>query len=133
EQLARGLDAVEPLPAAPGAPEARAEHEAGEWRLVVRRPLGSGDAPRRLAVPTGQPVPMAFLAQDGSSGEAGGRGAISSWYYLYLDTPVSATVYTLPVTAGLITALLGWIIVARARRAERRAPEQEPQTQMEGA
>jgi mono/diheme cytochrome c family protein len=133
EQLARGLEDAEPLPETSATPTAAAEFEAGQWRVVVRRSLGSDDPQRRLAFPTGEAVPVAFFAQDGSSGETASRGSVSSWYYLYLDTPVPATVYTLPITAALITALLGWVVVTRARRTERRAREQEPRTVMEGA
>ena len=82
-------------------------------------------------MPTGEPIPMAFFAQDGSSGEVGARGAVSSWYYLYLGTPVSTAVYTVPGAAALLTALLGWVVVARARRAEPRSAERESRTLLE--
>lgn len=131
EQLARGLTDAQPLPPGPGSPSAAAEFEAGEWRLAVRRPLASDDPERRLDLAVGEPIPVAFFIQDGSSGETDARGAVSSWYYLYLDTPVAATTYTLPIAAALLTALLGWALVARTRRAARRAPEAEPRTVME--
>jgi mono/diheme cytochrome c family protein len=133
EEMARGLDDVESLPDADRRPTARAAFDAGEWRLLIRRPLASDDPQRRLALPTGEPVPVAFFAQDGSSGETDGRGSLSSWYYLYLDTPVSAAVYILPVAAALLTALAGWGLVARARRSATRSHEHEPRTAMEGA
>ncbi|MBW3552086.1 MAG: hypothetical protein KY466_01180, partial [Gemmatimonadetes bacterium] len=133
EALGRGLDQLQPLPAGATSPVAAAEFDQGEWRLVVRRQLASDDPDRRLAIRQGEVIPIAFFAQDGSSGEVGNRGAVSSWYYLHLDRPVAATVYTVPIVATLLTAVLGLLIVARAQRAERRVPEREAGTLLEGA
>lgn len=133
ELLGRGLDRLQPLEPGQGPPTAAAEFEDGEWRLVIRRRLASDDPDRRLAIPVGEVVPLAFFAQDGSSGEVGNRGAVSSWYYLHLDRPVAATVYIVPILATLLTAALGLLVVARAQRAERRAPERETRTLLEGA
>jgi mono/diheme cytochrome c family protein len=132
EALGRGLDQVEPLPSGAGAPRSTAEFEAGEWRLVIRRPLAAEDPERRLAMPQGEAIPMAFFARDGSSGEVGNRGSLSSWYYLYLDRPVPTTVYTVPIAAALLTALLGVVMVRRAQSAGRRAGATESETLLEG-
>ncbi|NIQ59852.1 MAG: hypothetical protein GWN71_42950, partial [Gammaproteobacteria bacterium] len=132
EQLARGLDAAQPLDVASSPTEARSEFEAGEWRVVLRRPIAV-DGPDRLAFPEGETIPIAFFAQDGSSAETANRGSVASWYYLHLDLPMAATVYTLPITATLITAGLGLFIVARARRAASRIPQSERDTVPEGA
>ncbi|MDX1673380.1 MAG: c-type cytochrome [Longimicrobiales bacterium] len=129
ESVARGLGQVTPLDAE-GGPTVEAAFAEGQWRLMVRRPLaGAGD---RLDLPTGTPIPIAFFAQDGSNGETETRGSVSSWYFLWLDAPVPTTVYTLPITATILTAVLGLVVVARARRAERAAePTTEPP--LEGA
>ncbi|HUG39767.1 MAG TPA: c-type cytochrome [Longimicrobiales bacterium] len=132
EALGRGLDEVEILPADDASPRASAEFEDGQWRLVIRRPLETADPERRLAMPTGEAIPIAFFAQDGSSGEAGHRGSISSWYFLYLDRPASASVYIVPVAAALLTALLGLGVVARARQTGG-AARRETETLLEGA
>lgn len=117
EAIGRGLDEVEPMTG--GGMRALADFRDGRWTLVVRRALDSDDPERRLAMPRGEAIPIAFFAQDGSSGEEGHRGSISSWYYLYLDQPVAASVYVTPVVATVLTALLLLGIVTRARRAER--------------
>jgi hypothetical protein len=62
---------------------------------------------------------MALFAWDGDNGEAGARGAISTWYFIYLDEPTSGTVYATPVVAMLLTAGLGVFAVGRAQRRER--------------
>lgn len=130
ELLGRGLDQRQPLSG--GAVNAAAEFDSGRWRLMVRRPLiAEGD--QRPDLPTGTPIPVAFFAQDGSSGETGHRGSVSSWYFLYLDTPVPSTVYTLPVAATILTAALGLLVVARARRTERGAVAPTSDTPLEGA
>jgi mono/diheme cytochrome c family protein len=137
EAHGRGLASVDPIPSAPDSPTAEAAFDEGAWRLYVRRSLESADPEQRLDMPRGEPIPIAFFAQDGSSGETHHRGAISAWYFLHLDTPVTATVYTVPLTATLLTALLFVGIVARARRTHRadaRATDKtEPETLPEGA
>jgi len=47
------------------------------------------------------------------------RGAVSGWYALYLDVPTPATVYVAPAVTTLLTAGLGFIVIARARRRAR--------------
>jgi mono/diheme cytochrome c family protein len=139
EAVGTGLDQVDPLPALPGAPTAAAQFEDGAWRLYLRRSLDANEAEQRLAMPQGEPIPIAFFAQDGSSGETDHRGSISAWYFLHLDTPVAATVYTVPVAVTLLTALMFVGIVARARRSHRAASgktektETEPDTLSQGA
>jgi mono/diheme cytochrome c family protein len=132
EALGRGIDSAEPIPSAPDSPGAEAEYEDGAWRLFLRRALVTTDPEQRLALPPGEAIPVAFFAQDGSSGESHHRGAISSWYFLHLDTPVAATVYTIPITVTVLTALLGLGIVARARRTHR-ATDRQPEPISEGA
>ncbi|HUE77019.1 MAG TPA: c-type cytochrome [Longimicrobiales bacterium] len=133
EAHSRGLGQAEALAPAEGAGlGGTAAFEEGAWTLVIHRRLESMEPERRIGFPTGEPIPIAFFAQDGSSGEAGNRGSISSWYFLHLDRPVAASVYVVPIAATLLTALLGVGVVAQARRAPRSA-EQDNTTLLEGA
>ncbi len=132
EAHGRGLESVDPVPSAPDSPVAAAAFDEGAWRLYVRRSLDSADPEQRLAMPQGEAIPIAFFAQDGSSGESHHRGAISAWYFLHLDTPVAASIYTVPISVVVLTALLGVGVVARARRTHRTA-RAEPETLPEGA
>lgn len=134
EAVGRGLDSVEPLAPAAGAPTATAVFDQGAWRLYVRYSLEPSESEQRLTMTEGEPIPIAFFAQDGSSAETHHRGAISAWYFLHLDTPVPATVYTVPVGVALLTALLGLGVVTHARRQHRAAlRDTEPTTLPEGA
>lgn len=116
ESLARGLARYEPLAGAEGALEAEAVFDEGEWRLLVERPLAAGGVEQRPTFETGRPLPFALFAWDGDNGESETRGAIGTWYFLYLDEPVGSEVYVVPLAATLLTALLGVVVVARARR-----------------
>jgi mono/diheme cytochrome c family protein len=87
----------------------------GRYRLLLTRPLSTGDANDVELVP-GQFIPVAFQAWDGSNDEAGLRMSLSSWYSLVLEkpTPVSAFAYT-----GLMTGLVAaaeWLLVRRSRK-----------------
>lgn len=127
EALARGLGDIEPLPDSPGALRADATFDQGQWRLVFRRPLATMDAsqtaqatPDRLQFETGRAIPIAFFAWDGSNGEERTRGSISSWFFVYLDTPTPRTVYVTPAVSVLLTLMLGLVVVGRAQRREPR-------------
>lgn len=116
ELTARGLDRLEPSASPTAAVAANAVHADGQWQLVLRRTLAAADE-TRPALGEGVPIPIAFFAWDGSNGEAGKRGAIGSWYFLFLEQPASAAVYVVPIATILITALLGVAAVRYAQRA----------------
>ncbi|HEY7471746.1 MAG TPA: c-type cytochrome [Gemmatimonadota bacterium] len=120
EGLARGLARYEPLSGAQaGALTADAVYDAGEWRLMLRRTMDAEGVEERLGFEAGRAIPMALFAWDGSNGESGTRGAIGSWYFLYLDQPTASTVYVAPILAMLLTAALGVVVVRRAQRRAR--------------
>ena len=127
EARARGFGRIEPLAVGEAPVRAEAVFDEGQWRLVFRRALVTPDSTERLQFRTGEAIPVAFFAWDGSNGEEGGRAAISTWYYVYLDRPTPGTVYATPAVAMLLTAGLGFGVVARAQRRESRARSQDPE------
>lgn len=112
EARATGLGATEPVEA---TVRGRAVHRDGRWRLVLHRALAAGEGGGPDLV-EGAPVPIAFYAWDGSSGEEGSRGSIGSWYYLLLEEPGSPVVVLVPLLAVVVTGGLGLVAVRRARR-----------------
>jgi DMSO reductase family type II enzyme heme b subunit len=126
EAMARGMGRTELLPA-DGAPvTANAAFAAGRWQLVLRRSLAAQDTARRISFPTAEPIPVAFFAWDGTNNETAGRGSISSWYFVHLEQPATASVFIVPIVAALVTAALGLLIVSRAQKQYRTgaAPQQ---------
>ncbi|MEX2530837.1 MAG: c-type cytochrome [Gemmatimonadota bacterium] len=100
-----------------------ANWEEGRWQLLLRRPLEPEGAGDRLRFQSGVPIPIAFFAWDGDHGEDGTRGAISSWYFIYLLEDPPASVYVGPLLAFFLTGGLGLVVVARAQRREREPEE----------
>jgi len=87
----------------------------GRYRVLFTRALNTGD-PNDVPIAPGDFVPIAFQAWEGSSGEAGMRLSLSSWYSLVLEKPTPVSVY---VYSGLTVALVAaaeWALVRRARR-----------------
>lgn len=111
EARATGLGRVEPLPG--DGLDGSASFEAGEWRLFLTRPLQTEEG--GLALREGVAIPVAFYAWDGSSGEEGTRGSISTWYYLLLEEPASRMVYLVPLLTVLLTGGLGFLAARRAQ------------------
>lgn len=116
EATARGMTRIEPLPAASQSLAWDATFDQGEWRVVLRRALATQDTANQLQFRTGQAIPMALFAWDGSNSEEGTRGSIGTWYFIYLDQPTPRTVYATPVVAMVLTAGLGLVAVARAQK-----------------
>jgi mono/diheme cytochrome c family protein len=93
---------------------ATASWSDGRYRLIVTRPLATGD-PEDAIIQPGQFIPIAFQAWDGSKGESGTRLSLSSWNNLVLaqPTPISAYLY-----AGLAAVVVGageWWLYRRVR------------------
>lgn len=113
EARATGLGTSQPLQPASGI-SGEAVWERGRWQVTFRRSLAV-DQEAGTTFPEGVAVPVAFFAWDGSSGETGPRGSVSSWYFAILEEPASRTVYVAPVLAILLTAGFGLLAIRRTR------------------
>jgi DMSO reductase family type II enzyme heme b subunit len=121
ELTARGIERQEPITGGGARVTASAHFEDGQWQLLLRRALNVSDGAagaERLDFATGQTIPFALFAWDGDNGEAGTRGAISTWYFIHLDQPTPKTVLAAPLFAVLLTAGLGMLAVRQAQRRE---------------
>ncbi len=119
EARGRGPGVLESLGGPGNGLTGEAVFEAGQWHLMVRRPLAATDSANALSFPAGQAIPMAFFAWDGDNGESGTKGSLSTWYFLQLTEPTPATSYATPLIAVLLTAGFGVFVVGRAQRRER--------------
>ena len=104
-----------------------ASHADGQWQVMFTRPLVTEDE-GDLDFVTGEAIPMALFAWDGDNGESGTRGAVSSWYFLFLEDATPATVYVAPTLAMMLTAALGFLVVSRAQKREREGGGVERET-----
>lgn len=93
----------------------KAQWKEGRWRVVMKRPLSTPDK-NDIQFEMGKFIPMAFNAWDGSNGEHGIIMSLSSWHYVYLETPTPAKVYAY---AGLGIMLAGlaefWLVRKNAK------------------
>ena len=117
EGTATGLGTFAAVPASDLGHQA--QFDRGAWTLQIRRSLVPRDSGAAPEFTTGEAIPVAFFASDGSNGEDAMRSAVSTWYAIYLDVPTPTTVYVLPVVAAMLTAGLGVLVVARAQRRAR--------------
>ncbi|MGH9201787.1 MAG: ethylbenzene dehydrogenase-related protein, partial [Vicinamibacterales bacterium] len=88
----------------------------GEYALVVRRALDTGDA-EDIQFEPGKFIPIAFMAWDGWRGEQDAAGAISSWNLIALEQPAPIVNFAWVPVAVIVTAVLEWWIVRAVRRA----------------
>ncbi|MCH2465543.1 MAG: c-type cytochrome [Gemmatimonadetes bacterium] len=114
ESIARGMGTAARQADAEQHVRATAQHADGQWKVLFVRPLDTGSE-EDLAMTVGQAVPMAFQAWDGDNGESGNQGAVSSWYFLFLEQPTPIAVYVQPPVALALTLLFGLLVVRQAR------------------
>jgi len=87
----------------------------GVWRVVLKRPLATKDVANDIQFITGQLIPVAVHVWDGANGETGLRRAISSWYFVVLQTVVPAWVYLFTVFAVAVTVGVEVWLVRRSK------------------
>ena len=94
----------------------KAEWKNGLWTVIVTRPIKSPyDEVSYLE--TGKYIPMVFFGWDGHNGDVGRKMAVSAFYYLKMDPPVSNTVYIYPTVMAIgMVGIEGWILARRANR-----------------
>ena len=97
---------------------ARAVWREGRWRVVMRRPLATGER-NDVQFRPGVFIPLAVNAWDGSNGEHGLIMSLSSWHFVLLEAPVPIRVYLLTVLAFLLTGAFALWLVRRAERENR--------------
>ncbi len=121
---AAGLGRLSEL--AGGASAAGVSHAAhwehGQWQVQFTRTLVSPDSATMPPFTPGATLPVGFFVADGSNGEDEVRGAVGTWYTLYLDVPTPPRVYVAPVVAMLFTAALGVLLVRYTQRRESETP-----------
>jgi DMSO reductase family type II enzyme heme b subunit len=117
EATAMGAGKVTPQAGEGIQAKGQAVYDAGQYRVVVRRPLKTADAQDFVFRPA-EFFPVALWAWDGSEGEEGPKAAISTWYYARLEPRASKRQFVVPPILALVVgaAELGLARWARRRR-----------------
>jgi DMSO reductase family type II enzyme heme b subunit len=101
---------------------AKGAYSNGTWRVVMKRPLTTGDAENDIQFMEGRFTPIAFSAWDGSNGETGSKHTLTTWYWLLLKPPTGFR----PILAGVaVVVLLGGLLFWWARSASGKRPAEE--------
>ena len=113
EATANGPTKIAPLAGAEAT--GKAVYINGQYRVVIKRPLGSKDA----ASPAFSPavfMPVAFQAWDGGAGETGTKMSLTSWYYLRLEEPRSNRRFVIPPVVAILALAVMLLVVRVANR-----------------
>jgi DMSO reductase family type II enzyme heme b subunit len=110
EQVARGVGTEQAQPVESQSVAGQSVYDNGQWRVVMTHPLTTGDE-NDIQLTAGQFIPIAFHAWDGSNGEAGGKHALSAWYFIFLAPENSPVRYAwVPVAILAAVAVEGGIV-----------------------
>ena len=104
----------EPAPQATTHVAANSDWADGHYRLVLTRPLATGD-PEDIEFRPGEFIPIAFQAWEGSKGETGTRFSLSSWNSLVLEQPTPLSAYLYAGLAVAVVAAAEWWLYRRVR------------------
>lgn len=96
----------------------KAKWEEGQWTVVMKRPLVTGDKGDVQFEP-GIFIPLSLNAWDGSNGEHGLVMSLSTWHYVFIDAGIPTSVYIYTALGFLLTG--GWL--AWMVRKEEAAPQ----------
>lgn len=95
-----------------------ATYDKGTWRVVMKRPLKTGDASKDIQFEEGKFIPVAFAAWDGSNKEKGSKHEMTTWCWILMQPPTGSSVYVWPIIVGCIIlgAELAWLKSTRGRK-----------------
>ncbi len=111
---AEGFGTIAPVETARQDGSGQGLWQDGVWKAVISVPRTQDS----FKFERGMSVPTAFAAWDGASEERGGEKAISTWYFLNLEQPVSPMTYIGPVLV-VIGAALAQVVGLRLLRRKR--------------
>jgi len=100
----KGFKEIEKREAGSAGIQAKSAHHQGTWRVLMRRPLVTGDKSKDIQFVEGQFIPVAFAAWDGSNSENGSRHTLTTWYWLFLKPTTGAKPF---MAALLVMVLIG--------------------------
>lgn len=111
----KGLKEREQRDPASAGLKAVGSYSNGTWRVVMKRPLKTGDAEKDIQFEEGKFIPVAFAAWDGSNGEKGPKHEMTTWVWMFMQPKSGASIYIWPVIIALIIlgAELIWLKTAR--------------------
>lgn len=91
--------------------------QSNRWAVVFKRALTSQNK-LDVSFREGTVTPVAFALWNGSDGNRGGRKALSTWYYVGLETEEKKTLFLFPLLAFLMAAavMAGVVIGLRKGR-----------------
>jgi len=87
-------------------------YDKGTWRVVMERPLKTGE--EDVQFEEGRFIPIAFAVWDGSNGEKGSKHTMTTWYWLFLKPSPGMKVYVLPIIVA-IAVFGGELFLVRRR------------------
>jgi len=97
---------------------AKGVYDKGTWRVVMKRPLVTGEKDKDIQFVEGKFIPLAFAAWDGTNGEKGSKHTMTTWYWILLQPKTGMDIYFIPlIVAGVIVGgQLLWLASARKRK-----------------
>jgi DMSO reductase family type II enzyme heme b subunit len=115
ERNANGLETVSDQGDDQQQVTAEAQFQDGQWQLLLRRPLRTGQA-GEIAFEINHFIPISFMVWDGFAGETETDFGLTTWSQLYLLSPTPLIEYTRIPVVIIIVAVVELLVVWQVRR-----------------
>ena len=125
EMTAKGFKNLAVQPSSSQDSKGKGYWKNGKWKVMITRPLVTGDKKIDIQFETGKLIPYALAVWDGSNKEIGGQKSISSWYYLTLEIPTPKSVYLYVIIAIIMAVSIQFWVIGRIRRFPPEIPAEE--------
>jgi DMSO reductase family type II enzyme heme b subunit len=116
ERNAKGFSNMRDQPERSQTVMGRVSYADGRYTMVVRRTLTTDDRKRDVQFEAGSFAPISFHAFDGSRGEVGLRGAMTTWYWLHLKPQISERTKQVPYFAFALSLVFLLLIGRTVKR-----------------
>ena len=83
-QIANGIENIKSLKENSQDLSSKISYRYGQYQLLIKRKLTTGNEDKEIQFSRGKPIPIAFNVWDGSQEETSSKKAISSWFEIIL-------------------------------------------------
>lgn len=91
-------------------------YDKGTWRVVMKRPLKTGDAAKDIQFEEARFIPVSFAAWDGSNREKGSKHELTTWAWVLMQPKTGSSVYMWPIIVAIIIFGAEFLWLATARK-----------------
>jgi len=97
----------------------KGSYKNGQYRVVMKRSLKTGDTEKDIQFESGVFYPVAFHAWDGGNGETLTKRSITPWYFVLMEPETPKSVYIFPPVVVMIVFGLEFLLQKMLKKGQK--------------